>query len=191
MDSAKAQKVVKSRYGLGDRRTLDQYIQFSGVDTKARKILGNRCGNLEWVPFQEHPLGADFVPTYDANEDFAEVRDPGSVYFDPSMIGMWQEKLKVASLVLHPLHLQEEKAAPASIIPPLSEEKFARVHVASFSNGHAGGADPAAASSSSGDTSASPRFFVLTMMCAIMFLLYLLFCGSSQGVGSKNAKFYV
>jgi hypothetical protein len=47
----------QSKYGLGDRRTIDQLIEFSGVDTKNRQNLGNRCGNLELVPFTQHPLG--------------------------------------------------------------------------------------------------------------------------------------
>lgn len=50
-------RLHQSRYGLGDRRTLDQAIAFSGIDTKRREILGNRCGNIKYVPFEEHPLG--------------------------------------------------------------------------------------------------------------------------------------
>ena len=34
------------RYGLGDRRTLDQFIAFSGIDTIHQKITDNRCGNI-------------------------------------------------------------------------------------------------------------------------------------------------
>jgi hypothetical protein len=61
----------QSKYGLGDRRTLDQAIEFSGVDTRNQVILGNRCGNLAYVPFKEHPFGASFIPPYDpVSEDF-------------------------------------------------------------------------------------------------------------------------
>jgi hypothetical protein len=28
----------------------------------------NRCGNLQWVPFVEHPRGPDFIPQFDDNE---------------------------------------------------------------------------------------------------------------------------
>jgi len=80
-----AAAVVQSRYGLGDRRTLDQYIAFSGIDTKKRKILGNRCGNIDFVPFREHPLGPEYVPAFDAQTEAPlDPRDPGSVYFDGS-----------------------------------------------------------------------------------------------------------
>lgn len=78
-------QVQKSRYGLGDRRTLDQAIEFSGIDTKNRKSLGNKCGNLAYVPFVEHPFGASYLPMYDAiTEEYMDVRDPGSVYYDKS-----------------------------------------------------------------------------------------------------------
>jgi hypothetical protein len=40
-------------YGLGDRRSLDQYIAFSGVDCRHRTYLANKCGSLQYVPFQE------------------------------------------------------------------------------------------------------------------------------------------
>ena len=39
-----------TRYGLGTRRTLDQYIEFSGIDPKAGCVLGDRCKGLKWVP---------------------------------------------------------------------------------------------------------------------------------------------
>lgn len=33
-------KLHTSRYGLGDRRTLSQAIEFTGIDTRNRRILG-------------------------------------------------------------------------------------------------------------------------------------------------------
>ena len=85
----------QSKYGLGDRRTLDQAIAFSGVDTKNQKILGNRCGNLDFVRFIEHPFGADYVPPYDSKtEVFIGNRDPGSIYFNkscPLMFKKWED----------------------------------------------------------------------------------------------------
>lgn len=84
----------QSRFGLGDRRTLDQAIAFSGIDTKRRTMVGNRCGNLDYVPFTEHPWGAEYVPKYDAvSESFLDVRDPGSIYYDVNnaeMKGAWE-----------------------------------------------------------------------------------------------------
>jgi hypothetical protein len=44
-----------TRYGLGAKRTLDQYIEFSGVNPKSGSVLGERCKALVWVP---HSLAA-------------------------------------------------------------------------------------------------------------------------------------
>ena len=46
-------KIAPSRYGLGDRRTLQDSIEFSGFDPVKRKMTKNTCGNLAWVPFEE------------------------------------------------------------------------------------------------------------------------------------------
>ncbi len=39
-------------YGLGNVRTFEQYIAFSGVDPP-NKIAssGDQCGDLDWVPY--------------------------------------------------------------------------------------------------------------------------------------------
>mmetsp|Transcript_25767 Transcript_25767/g.33774 ORF Transcript_25767/g.33774 Transcript_25767/m.33774 type:complete len:578 (+) Transcript_25767:143-1876(+) len=42
-------------YGLGEKRSLDQYIEFSGVDIRNRKAFKNSCGNIAWIPFEEDP----------------------------------------------------------------------------------------------------------------------------------------
>lgn len=44
-----------SRFGLGTKRTLEQAIQFSGINLREKKMVKNRCGNLNWVPFEESP----------------------------------------------------------------------------------------------------------------------------------------
>lgn len=74
----------QSRYGLGDRRSLDQAILFSGVDTKRLTTHGDEmCGNLAYVPFVQHPWGHNYIPQYhNYTEMFMDVRDPGSIYFD-------------------------------------------------------------------------------------------------------------
>lgn len=74
----------RSRFGLGDRRTLEQAIAFSGIDTKNRVMTSNRCGNLEYVPFVQHPKGAAHIPSFSAlDESPLELPDPGSIYYDP------------------------------------------------------------------------------------------------------------
>ena len=40
-----------SAYGLGNKRTLDQLIAFTGIDTRSKTVVGCRCKALEWVPF--------------------------------------------------------------------------------------------------------------------------------------------
>lgn len=94
-DAKERLALQQSKYGLGDRRTLDQAIIFSGVDTRRHSILSNRCGNIDYVPFKEHPFGPEYVPSYDSvNEIFLGPRDPGSVYYNSSSIteqNMWQD----------------------------------------------------------------------------------------------------
>lgn len=67
-------RIRKSRFGLGTKRTLDQAIEFTGLDLKHRKMRENKCGNLIWVPFEESeqygvpdimqriPVNAAFTP---------------------------------------------------------------------------------------------------------------------------------
>jgi len=46
-------EIRNSRYGLGNKRTLDQAIEFSGIDLRRKRMVKNKCGNLKWVPFVE------------------------------------------------------------------------------------------------------------------------------------------
>jgi hypothetical protein len=41
-----------TKFGLGTKRTLDQFIAFTGVDLRSRQIFGDRCKQLTWVPFE-------------------------------------------------------------------------------------------------------------------------------------------
>uniref|UniRef100_A0A7S1BNJ0 Glycosyltransferase 2-like domain-containing protein n=1 Tax=Corethron hystrix TaxID=216773 RepID=A0A7S1BNJ0_9STRA len=76
-------KLKKSKYGLGDRRSLDQLIDFSGINLRYRRNLGtNKCGNLQWVPFSEHPRGVDHIPQFDKKEDFVGEWDPTSIWYE-------------------------------------------------------------------------------------------------------------
>ena len=41
----------------------------------------NRCGNIEYVPFIEHPNGPDYIPKFDSStEEFLDDYDTGSIY---------------------------------------------------------------------------------------------------------------
>ena len=76
------EKLRRSKYGLGDRRSLEQLIEFSGIDLKNKKSLGNRCGAVHFVPFREHPKGPAYIPQFDENENPLDEADEGSIYFD-------------------------------------------------------------------------------------------------------------
>ena len=75
-----------NKYGLGDRRTLDEAIAFSGVNLKERRITANRCASIDFVPYTPHPLGPAYIPKYDAETGvFVDVRDEGSIYYPGRM----------------------------------------------------------------------------------------------------------
>eukprot|EP00584_Thalassiosira_punctigera_P003521 CAMPEP_0172529920 /NCGR_PEP_ID=MMETSP1067-20121228/3848_1 /TAXON_ID=265564 ORGANISM="Thalassiosira punctigera, Strain Tpunct2005C2" /NCGR_SAMPLE_ID=MMETSP1067 /ASSEMBLY_ACC=CAM_ASM_000444 /LENGTH=638 /DNA_ID=CAMNT_0013314053 /DNA_START=131 /DNA_END=2047 /DNA_ORIENTATION=+ len=83
----------RSKYGLGDRRSLDQLIQFSGIDLRHKKVTidgKNRCGNLQWVPFIENPKGVNFIPKFDgATEEPLDLPyEKTSVWYDPHVDGV-------------------------------------------------------------------------------------------------------
>eukprot|EP01041_Mallomonas_annulata_P013039 gene13039-27521_t len=81
-DTQKKLTVLRSKYGRGDRRTLEQSIAFSGIDTTHAKELFNGCGNLDFVPFIEHPQGPDYVPRFDpVTLAPLDDPDPGSIYY--------------------------------------------------------------------------------------------------------------
>ena len=56
-DVTEVGQIRRSRFGLGDRRTLLQAEEFSGIDLAAKEMVKNRCGNLLWVPYEESPGG--------------------------------------------------------------------------------------------------------------------------------------
>ena len=87
-DPLKALRMQQSKYGLGDRRSIEQLIQFSGFDLRHEKITidgKNRCGNIQWVPFVEHPKGVNHIPTFDEAEDPLEPYDETSVWIHYGM----------------------------------------------------------------------------------------------------------
>ena len=71
------------RFGLGDRRSLDQLIEFSGINTRTSKggQIPGKCGNLKYVPFTPHPQGADHIPSFDELGRPLEDPDEGSIYY--------------------------------------------------------------------------------------------------------------
>ena len=92
-DVDKALQLKRSMYGLGDRRTLDQLIQFSGIDLRHRKATidgKNRCGNIQFVPFTEHPKGPNYIPNFDKDtEQPLDVPyEKSSVWYDPHVDGV-------------------------------------------------------------------------------------------------------
>lgn len=45
--------IRKTRFGIGNKRTLDQAVEFTGINLKEKKMAVNKCGNLNWVPYEE------------------------------------------------------------------------------------------------------------------------------------------
>jgi len=89
-DPAVAIRMKQSKHGLGDRRSLDQLIEFSGIDLRHQKVSidgKNRCGNLQWVPFEEHPQGVNYIPPFDEVTE-----DPLDLPFDKTSIWYGMER---------------------------------------------------------------------------------------------------
>ncbi|CAM9348151.1 unnamed protein product, partial [Ectocarpus sp. 13 AM-2016] len=55
-------------WGLGDRRTLDEFIEFTGVDLRNKEhigVTGDRCGSgVEWVPYSLDDDSGDGEETF-------------------------------------------------------------------------------------------------------------------------------
>lgn len=51
IDKKATQVAYLTKYGLGMKRSLDQFIEFTGMDTRTQTAFGDRCRQLEWVPF--------------------------------------------------------------------------------------------------------------------------------------------
>ena len=68
-------------------------FMLEGIDLRNMKITidgKNRCGNLQWVPFLEHPKGVNFIPRFnDTTEDPLDLPyDKTSVWYDPHLDGV-------------------------------------------------------------------------------------------------------
>jgi len=118
-DNMKVEEVKRfkrSRYGLGDRRSLDQLIDFSGIDLRHRRVSidgKNRCGNIQWVPFEEHPKGVNFIPKFDANEDPIDFPDVTSVWYEKSLVKI--EVKKTAKPSVSNVLVQNNQKDPTEI----------------------------------------------------------------------------
>jgi len=119
-DPTKARQMKQSKYGLGDRRSLDDLIQFSGIDLRHKRptIDGvNRCGNVQWVPFTEHPKGVNHIPKFDDHERPLDLPyDKTSVWYDPAVDG---------SGLLDRPQLKEKEEDPAKVERRRAEEEAA------------------------------------------------------------------
>ncbi len=48
------------KYGLGNKRSLDEFIAFTGVDTRNKKVFQDRCRNVaHWVPYNPAAMIAE------------------------------------------------------------------------------------------------------------------------------------
>lgn len=81
----------------------------------------NRCGNIQWVPFTEHPKGVNFIPRFnETTEDPLDVPyDKTSVWYDPRVDGV------AAGLVARAVKTEVE-IDPAEVAKLKVEEEAAR-----------------------------------------------------------------
>jgi hypothetical protein len=56
-DSSPSARQALGKYGLGTKRTLDQLKAFTGINLHNRTTTGNRCGNIDWVPWDYSDRG--------------------------------------------------------------------------------------------------------------------------------------
>lgn len=65
----------------------------TGIDLRHKRVTidgKNRCGNIQWVPFAEHPKGVNFIPRYnDTTEEPLDIPyDKTSVWYNPQIDGV-------------------------------------------------------------------------------------------------------
>jgi len=57
-----------NRYGNGDKRTVEQFLQYAGIDLVGKKVPGacravsNRLAHVPWKDASEDPLHASELP---------------------------------------------------------------------------------------------------------------------------------
>ena len=57
-EAKEVEKIRHSYFGLGTKRSLEQARNFTGINLLDMKMEVNKCGNLNWIPFEEsHDYG--------------------------------------------------------------------------------------------------------------------------------------
>ncbi len=70
-EAEEVELIRHSRFGLGSKRTLQQVRNFTGINLVEEKMETNKCGNLNWIPFDEaSDYGVDetLARAYGAND---------------------------------------------------------------------------------------------------------------------------
>jgi hypothetical protein len=70
-NNTEARVALMQRWDLGTKRTVDQLIAFTGIDTRNMKMLFNNCGKRQWVPFVEGEDDDFFYPHDEPDADAA------------------------------------------------------------------------------------------------------------------------
>lgn len=79
-ESDEVDMLRRSRYGLGDKRTMEQVREFTGINLVEEKMEVNRCGNLLWVPYEESMnYGVDETLSRALYPDTAVASNPGDI----------------------------------------------------------------------------------------------------------------
>lgn len=65
-DRTASAKAALGPYGLGDKRSLDDLIEFTGIYLRNLTIGPNRCGNIDWVPWDWTNAERPTAPPRDA-----------------------------------------------------------------------------------------------------------------------------
>lgn len=74
-------------WDLGTRRTLQQLIDFTGVDTTRYEVTKSSCGKLVWVPFDEdEAIDDDSDPSVTAYELYSrrQAKEPPPAHQPPA-----------------------------------------------------------------------------------------------------------
>lgn len=52
-EADEVQLIRDSKFGLGTKRSMEQVIEFTGINLVEEKMQVNKCGNLNWIPYVE------------------------------------------------------------------------------------------------------------------------------------------
>ncbi len=74
-DPAGAARLL-GRWDLGRKRSLNQLIAFTGIDTRSLTTEFDNCGKLEWVPFDEGGEDDDVYEQLEAERLWRQAADP-------------------------------------------------------------------------------------------------------------------